>query len=153
MKWISFDLWSSRKTFRLKTIAVNPTQVQNLHWSLPTQSVQIWLKLYNPLSCWKFIQASGVIQPLRQILVKASGFVALEKDTKHRQLWRSKLKKHLFFFTFDVIVYNTCIDTVISWRAASASSCFVLSKMLCSPAFLFSSSTRALASFSFETPA
>lgn len=47
----------------------------------------------------------------------------------------------------------TCIDTVISWSAASASSCLVLSNTLCSPAFLFSSSTRALASFSLDTPA
>ena len=126
--------------------------MQNFHWSLPTQSVQIWFKLYNTLSCFKFIQASGLMHSLRQILVKASGFTALERNTKHRHLWRSKIEKYLFF-TFDVILYNTCIDTVISWRAASASSCFVLSKMLCSPAFLFSSSTRALASFSFETPA
>lgn len=135
---------------------MNISQAQNLHWSLQW-SVLTWFKLHNPPSYCNFIQASGLTPSLRQILVNASGFVTVKKNTKHRQLQRPKIENELLFSfflpTFDLIVYTTCIDTVISWRAASASSCFVLSKMLCSSAFLFSSSTRALASFSFETPA
>lgn len=42
---------------------------------------------------------------------------------------------------------------VISLRAASASSCFSANCRLCSPAFCFKSSTSALASVSFDTPA
>ena len=42
---------------------------------------------------------------------------------------------------------------MISLRAASASSCLSANCRLCSPAFCFRSSTSALASVSFDTPA
>lgn len=45
------------------------------------------------------------------------------------------------------------MEVVISCRAESASCCLVFSSALCSAARLFSSSTNAFASFSFDTPA
>lgn len=75
-------------------------------------------------------------------------------------LWRSSVnvmstapRKKKVPFYISALICITCMETVISLSAASASSCFVLSNMLCSSAFLFSSSTRAFASFSFATPA
>ena len=53
----------------------------------------------------------------------------------------------------DVLAWSTCMDTVISCSAASASACLVLSRMLCPAARPFSSSTNAFASFSLATPA
>jgi len=47
----------------------------------------------------------------------------------------------------------TCILSVMCDSAWSASLCFSASSKLCSPAFLFNSSTSCLASFNLETPA
>lgn len=76
-----------------------------------------------------------------------------KRNDKLRKAWNPAGEREAVPNTHKREQTHTCMEVVISCRAASASCCLVFSSALCSAARLFKSSTSALASFSLDTPA